>query len=76
MRKLVIIEILNNEIYSSSESGSIIALLKENVDILPIGEATDSASESTPISEGKYISPIIGIEKTNITCESILLLKR
>jgi hypothetical protein len=50
MRKLVIIEILNNEIYSSSESGSMIALLKENVDMLPIGEAIDRTSESTPIS--------------------------
>jgi len=53
-----------------------IALLNEKVDTLLIGDAIDKTSESIPISDGKYINPIIGIDKTNIICESILLLKR
>ena len=76
MRKLKKIEILNNETYSSSESGSMIALLNEKVDTLLTGEAIDRTSESTPISEGRYSSPIIGIETNNIICETILLVKR
>ncbi len=76
MIKLKKIEILNNEIYSPSESGNMIALLNEKVDTLLIGDAIDKTSESIPISDGKYINPIIGIDKTNIICESILLLKR
>jgi hypothetical protein len=53
-----------------------IALLNEKVDKLDIGDAIDRASESIPISDGKYNNPIIGIDKTNIICESILPDKR